>query len=236
MPRSERLLNLLQLLRQYRRPVSGAKLAAGTGVSLRTLYRDIATLQALGISVEGEAGVGYVLAPGSLLPPLMFPREEIEALLLAAQWVDNCGDDRLRSAIGSAMARIGAVLPADHDEMLASPFMLVAPRRDPATRDVDLTGLREAIRRQRKVRLDYRDDHDRETGRIVWPFALAYFQHAALLMAWCELRDGFRHFRVDRIIEMHALEQRYPRRRQELVDAWQRHDEETRSRKPADRN
>ncbi|KAJ34485.1 hypothetical protein BW45_03595, partial [Agrobacterium tumefaciens] len=87
MSRSQRLLDLLQILRSHRMPVSGAALAAKTGVSLRTLYRDIATLQAQGADIEGEAGVGYVLRPGFLLPPLMFSQHEIEALVLGSRWV-----------------------------------------------------------------------------------------------------------------------------------------------------
>ncbi len=99
-------------------PVSGRVLAEEIGVSLRTLYRDIASLQAMGASIEGEPGIGYVLKPGFLLPPLMFSPEEIEALVLGSRWVADRADDRLSGAARSALARIGAVLPDDLREDL----------------------------------------------------------------------------------------------------------------------
>ncbi|MCJ9725384.1 HTH domain-containing protein, partial [Agrobacterium sp. SHOUNA12C] len=98
MARSERLLTLLQTLRRYRRPVSGAVLAGETGVSLRTLYRDIASLQSQGAMIEGEPGIGYVLKPGFMLPPMMFSQDEIEALVLGSRWVARAADERLAAA------------------------------------------------------------------------------------------------------------------------------------------
>ena len=104
MSRSERLFNFLHALRQRRRPVSGKVLAQEVGVSIRTLYRDIASFQALGAAVEEEPGIGYVLKPGFLLPPLMFTSEEIEALVLGSRWVADRADDRLGDAARSALA------------------------------------------------------------------------------------------------------------------------------------
>ena len=111
--RSERLLTLLQTLRRYRRPVTGTVLAEETGVSLRTLYRDIASLQAQGAMIEGEAGIGYVLKPGFMLPPMMFSEEELEALVLGSRWVARAAEPRLAGAGADALAKIAAVLPAD---------------------------------------------------------------------------------------------------------------------------
>jgi predicted DNA-binding transcriptional regulator YafY len=107
MSRSERLFSLLQTLRRYRRPVTGKALAAELNVSMRTLYRDIATLQAQGADIEGEPGLGYVLRPGFILPPLMFSGDEIEALVLGSRWVADRGDDLLGSAAQNAIARSG---------------------------------------------------------------------------------------------------------------------------------
>ena len=109
MSRAERLLALIQCLRRHRQPVSGQTLATELGISLRTLYRDIASLQAQGASIDGEPGVGYVLRPGFMLPPLMFSEEELEALLLGSRWVAERADARLGAAARNAMARIGAV-------------------------------------------------------------------------------------------------------------------------------
>ena len=217
MSRSNRLLELVQALRRRRRPVSGRALAEELGVSLRTLYRDIASLQAQGADIVGEAGVGYVLLPGFLLPPLMFSEDEIEALVLGSRWVAKRTDDRLGGAARNALAKIAAVLPADLREALdASPLLVGSGQRDP----VDLTIVREAIRAERKVSLRYRDGGGVATERIVWPFALGFFDHARVIGAWCELRGDFRSFRIDRVVELAATPERYPRRRRALFKAW----------------
>src|SRR5580704_625723 len=132
MSRSQRLLDLIQVLRRHRRPVAGAALADEVGVSLRTLYRDIETLKAQGAHVDGEAGVGYVLRPGFLLPPLMFSEEEIEALVLGSRWVAERADAPLAKAARNALAKIGAVLPGDMKDSLDAPGLLVAPIAKPA--------------------------------------------------------------------------------------------------------
>src|SRR6185312_11045737 len=111
MSRAQRLLDLIQLLRSYRRPVSGAVLAGELGISLRTLYRDIETLKAQGAHIDGEPGVGYILRPGFMLPPLMFSEEEIEALVLGGRWVAERTDEPLGKAASNALANIAAVLP-----------------------------------------------------------------------------------------------------------------------------
>ena len=113
MSRAQRLLDLIQLLRGYRRPVSGAVLAEALGISLRTLYRDIETLNAQGAQIDGEPGIGYVLRPGFMLPPLMFSEEEIEAIVLGSRWVADRTDAALSGAARSALAKISAVLPPD---------------------------------------------------------------------------------------------------------------------------
>src|SRR5262249_54467745 len=127
MPRAERLLDLVQILRRHRRPVSGCTLAGELGVSLRTLYRDIAALQGQGARIDGEAGVGFLLRPGFMLPPLMFSEEEIEALVLGSRWVGERGDARLAAAARNALAKIGAVLPDDLREGLDGIGLLVGP-------------------------------------------------------------------------------------------------------------
>ena len=127
MSRSERLLELLQILRRYRHPVSGHDLAAELGISIRTLYRDIATLQSQGAVIEGEAGVGYVLRAGYTLPPLMFSEDEIEALVLGSRWVSTRSDQQLGNAARNALAKIAAVLPAALRDNLEATTLLVGP-------------------------------------------------------------------------------------------------------------
>jgi predicted DNA-binding transcriptional regulator YafY len=219
MSRSERLLDLLHALRRHRRPVSGRVLAAEIGVSLRSLYRDIASLQAQGATIEGEPGVGYVLRPGFLLPPLMFPPEEIEALVLGARFVAERGDPALQAAAGSALARIAAVLTPELRAQLEGAGLLIGPGAI-ASDTVDVAVLRRAIRTERKLALRYRDKAGEASERMVWPIALAFFDQVRLLVAWCELRQGFRHFRTDRIVAAELLDQRFPKRRQTLLRQW----------------
>ena len=246
MPRAERLLALLELLRVHRSPVSGATLAARLGVSRRTLYRDVAALQALGARIAGEPGVGYVLRPGFTLPPLAFGDDELDALLLGARWVADRGDAPLAEAARRAVAKIGAVLPADRRAALTDAPLLVNPggrcghasRRDglpeaapagtpgapgtvrPQLRGADHAAIRAAIRAERKLVLTYRDPGDRVTTRTVWPVALAYLDRVQLLVAWCELRTAFRHFRPDRIETVTPTAERYARPRRVLLAEW----------------
>lgn len=221
MSRAARLLDLIQALRRRRLPVTGAALAAELGVSLRTLYRDVETLRAQGADVEGEAGVGYVLRSGFLLPPLMFRDEEIEALVLGSRWVAERGDPTLAEAARDALAKIAAVLPADRRPTIEEPSLLVA-KRPAAPAGVGLDLLRRALREERKLVLRYRDAEGRETNRRVWPIALGFFEETRMLAAWCETRAAFRHFRVDRMIAATIEDERPPKRRRALLADWRR--------------
>ena len=220
MSRAQRLLDLIQILRSHRLPVTGARLAADLGISLRTLYRDIGTLQEQGARIDGDPGMGYVLRPGFMLPPLMFSEEEIEALVLGSRWVANRGDARLGTAAKSALTKIAAVLPDDLRNALDATGLLVGPSDTPAVGNTALPQIRQAIRTERKVEIRYCDLKGAESTRTIWPFALGYFDHVRVLVAWCELRNSFRHFRTDRISASTLAEQRYPRRRQSLLKEW----------------
>jgi predicted DNA-binding transcriptional regulator YafY len=218
--RSERLLELIQVLRRHRRPVSGQTLSEELGVSLRTVYRDIQTLIGQGAMIDGEAGVGYVLRPGFVLPPLMFSDEEIEAVVLGARWVAQQTDDALGRAAANALAKIAAVLPDDMREEIAGTGLLAGPPPEPEPEQVDLAPIREAIRTECKLILHYRDRKGERSRRTVWPIALGFFEQARVLAAWCELRKDYRHFRADRIVALRATEERYPRRRRLLLREW----------------
>ncbi|EQB2598855.1 helix-turn-helix transcriptional regulator [Aeromonas salmonicida] len=218
MSRSERLLALLQLLRGHRYAITGTELASQLGISLRTLYRDIATLQAQGAHIEGEPGIGYVLRPGFMLPPLMFSEEELEALVLGSRWVVAHCDEALSASASSALAKIEAVLPAEYRQQLQANALLIGTSRSDSP--VDEAPLRSAIRQQRKVTLSYRDLKEELSERTVWPFALGYFEQVRVLIAWCELRQGFRHFRVDRIARMLQEDNSYPKSRESLLKEW----------------
>ncbi|SMC43475.1 YafY family protein [Rhizobium sp. RU36D] len=222
MSRSERLLSLLQILRRYRQPVSGATLAAELGISLRTLYRDIASLQAQGADIEGEAGIGFVLRPGYMLPPLMFTRDEIEALMLGFRFVTQRTDEALSAAAGEALAKINSVLPEDLRRDMADIGLLVGPGPALPVHRVDLALLRQALRAERPLDIDYRDQNGTVSQRTIWPCALGYFDGVRVLIAWCTLRQGFRHFRTDRLEKAMLGEGRYPMRRAALLKEWRR--------------
>ena len=208
------------MLRRHRRPVAGATLAGELGVSLRTLYRDIAALQAQGADIAGEAGLGYLLRPGFMLPPLMFNVEEIEALALGSRWVAARADTPLAGAAREALAKIAAVLPAELSDRLDSPALLVGPGKPIAAGDAGLPAIRQAIRAERKLSVAYVDGAGAPSERTIWPLALAFFDRARVIVAWCETRQAFRHFRTDRISAIEPSPMRYPRRRLALLREW----------------
>jgi predicted DNA-binding transcriptional regulator YafY len=219
MSKSQRLFDLMQILRRYRHPVSGNDLAAEAGVSLRTVYRDIADLQALGAQIEGERGFGYVLQPGFLLPPLMFSEQEIQALTLGAQWVSRQTDDEFALAARDALAKIGAVLPSELQHKLYDNAFHVG-RRPKQPEAVDLRIVRQAMRDQHKLSIVYRDPKGEKTSRVIWPIGVAFFDSRRIIAGWCELRKDFRSFRADRIDKIKLKAVRYPGRRRDLVKQW----------------
>jgi predicted DNA-binding transcriptional regulator YafY len=220
MSRAQRLLDLIQVLRRHRRAVAGAVLAEELGMSLRTLYRDIETLRAQGAPIDGEAGVGYVLRPGFMLPPLMFSEEEIEALVLGSRWVSERADGPLGKAARNVLAKIGAVLPDDLKDSIDASGLLIGPGDPIAAGDAELATIRRAIRSERKMQIAYADEQGNATSRIIWPIALAFYDRVRVVVAWCELREGFRHFRTDRIMALDVTPQRYPGRRAALFKDW----------------
>lgn len=219
MSRTTRLFDLMQLLRHHRRPVSGQVLAEQLGVSLRTLYRDIADLKAIGAQIDGEPGLGYVLQPDFLLPPLMFSADEVEALALGLTWVERRADGELAAAAAEALAKVSAVLPRDLHAHLEDQALLVGPGWE-KPQAVALSVLRQAIREERKLRIGYHDEAGQASTRVIWPVSLTFFESSRILAAWCELRRAYRHFRADRIESATPLAEHYPRRRHVLRREW----------------
>ena len=216
--RSARLLNLIQELRRRRYPVTAARLAEELGVSLRTIYRDIATLISQGASIDGEAGLGYVLNSGFFLPPLMFGEDEVDALILGLRLVAERGDPELVRAADDALAKITAVLPEELENLASTSGMLVGPGTAPARPYMAV--IRRAMRAEQTVRLRYTDKKGASTDRIVWPIALGFFEATEVLAGWCETRRDFRHFRLDRIVAAEVTSERYPKRRRLLLAEW----------------
>ncbi|MDC0744764.1 helix-turn-helix transcriptional regulator [Polyangium mundeleinium] len=219
MSRASRLLDLLQLLRRRRAPTPGPALAEELGISLRTLYRDITTLKAQGADIQGEPGLGYVLRPGFTLPPLMFSIDEIEALVLGSRWVVVRGDARLASAAEDAVAKIRAVLPDDLRQSVdAATLTVPMAHGEPVV--IDASVIRAAIRKEQRLVITYRDQDGEGTTRTVWPLLIGFFDKVQVLAAWCELRQDYRAFRVDRIQSVEPKDERYPRRRAVLIKEW----------------
>lgn len=221
MTRTERLFSLIQVLRTYRYPVSGQRLAERLNISLRTLYRDIATLQAQGAEIEGEVGIGYRLKPSFFLPPLMFSQTEIEALLLGTQWVSQYGDAPLSKAATDALSKITDVLPMKIKNGMNAFALRVGPPMQESLTKEDLTILREAIRYSKKIRLDYQSQEGERSQRIVWPFTIGYFTDGRILVAWCEQQRDYRHFNTSGIISAEIINDSYPIPRDRLFREWQ---------------
>jgi predicted DNA-binding transcriptional regulator YafY len=222
MSRAERLLELIQVMRGYRRPVTSEKLASKLGISVRTLYRDIASLQAQGADIQGEPGLGYILRPGFTLPPLMFTQDEIEALVLGSRWVAESADHELAAAAKQVMNKISAVLPTELRIAFETSALLVGPQDNELhiQRNFTLLGVRRAINQECKLRIIYADAKGEESKRTVWPFALGFFNNIQMLAAWCEIREDYRHFRIDRIAALQPSKVHYPRRRLEMLKDW----------------
>jgi predicted DNA-binding transcriptional regulator YafY len=220
MSRAERLLALLQALRRHRRPVSAADLGRELDVSVRSIYRDIQSLRAQGAAIDGEAGIGFVLQPGFILPPLSLGEDEIDALVLGARWVMQHGDDALSAAARNLIAKVSAVLPEELRDRPAASALMAGPSSSVLTSAVDLADIRRAIRTERKLAIDYRDLKGQSSERIVWPIALGFFDRTMVLAAWCELRSDFRHFRIDHMESATSLDTRYPERRAALLKRW----------------
>lgn len=220
MNRTERLLILIQTLRRYRHPVSGQRLADQLNISIRTLYRDIATLQSQGADIEGEAGVGYILRPGFFMPPLMFSQTELEALMLGVLWVSTFADRPLSNSASDALSKIKEVLPSNMRESMGAVPLRVGPPLTSKIANEDLSILRDAIRRECKINFSYRSKDGRQSERVIWPFAIGYFTEGRILVGWCEKQQGYRHFRTDGIISLTVHNERYPRRRESLFREW----------------
>jgi predicted DNA-binding transcriptional regulator YafY len=221
MRRADRLFQIVQILRRSRRPVTAAALAEELEVSKRTVYRDVADLMGQRVPIEGEAGLGYLLGADYDMPPLMLTPDEIEAVVLGAQWVAALPDRILARAAQDVVAKIAAVVPDHLRAVILEPSVGPKPPLGQAEASVDTSALRFAIRSGLKLRLRYRSDAGAETERTVWPVILGLGETSRMLVAWCELRQDFRHFRIDRIIEAERLDEKNGLRQGELRRRWQ---------------
>lgn len=222
MDKAERLFALLDALRRRRSPVTAETLAEEQQVSVRTIYRDVQTLIGLGAPVEGEAGLGYVLRSGFFMPPLMFTPVELEALVLGARWVQTLPDGELGAAARNALAKIATASSDDLRTRINDPGLLPVNLGTYQNRPLApiLERVREALRDERAVALEYEDAEGDLTSRTIWPLQLAYYEQKEIVAAWCCLREDYRLFRIDRIKSFELTEQRYGRPRAELTREW----------------
>ena len=220
MRRSDRLFDIIQHLRTASGPVTAATLAAELEVTPRTIYRDIATLQARRVPIDGAAGVGYVLRKSFDLPPLMFTADEVEAIAIGARLVRRLRDAKLQEAADSVFSKVTVVLPEALRRQLVSTPFFVSPGDTVEPRGVDLADVRAAIRDSRKLHISYADEKGRRTNRTIWPIAMAYYVDVTLVGAWCELRHGYRNFRVERIQASKVLDEHFDQDNGRLFREW----------------
>lgn len=220
MSRTDRLFRLLQAMRNLPTPVTAAQLADETGVSTRSIYRDVETLRGVGAVIDGTAGFGYVLTEDAALPPLSFGNDEIEALVLGLREVAEIGDPDLVTAAKSALSKLQARLPAGQGHRLKH-AVLTAKRFDKLPQPtVDVSTLRRACWDEFEVEFSYSDAEGAKTQRVVKPLGISFMDRSNCLIAFCTLRHGFRAFRLDRMQELQVTQQSFrPNRVPLLRDA-----------------
>jgi predicted DNA-binding transcriptional regulator YafY len=220
MRRADRLFDIIQTLRTAARPMTAAALADKLEVTVRTIYRDIAALQASRVPIEGAAGLGYVLRRGFDLPPLMFTTEEIDAIAVGVRLLRRLRDPKLQAAAESVLGKLTVVVPQQLRAQLEEAPYFVSDGSAPVAAGIDFSELRSAIHDARKMAIAYIDEPGRQTRRTIWPLAMAYYVDVTLVGAWCELRNDFRHFRVDRIASARLLDEHFPSDDGRLVAEW----------------
>lgn len=208
MRRADRLFQIVQLLQRRRTATTASRIAERLGVSERTVYRDIQDLVAAGTPIDGEAGVGYRLRAGYDLPPLMFNREEIQALVLGVRVVRQFGDPALARATATILDKVANVLPKDLEPLLAETPLYVPAIRSSARGGDMLSAAREALVARRKLQVRYADERGDETERVIRPLGIFFWGRSWTLAAWCELRNDFRNFRLDRVTHS-AMQDRF---------------------------
>jgi predicted DNA-binding transcriptional regulator YafY len=199
MRRADRLIKITHFLRQRRLAVTANQIAEAFNICKRTVYRDIQCLMDTGAPIIGEAGVGYTIDKQYYLPPITFDADELEAIGLGISMVRQWTDDQFADKAASAFDKIQAVLPTSLQGELKQITTFAVPNRPKIPWNINFSDLREFIRKRQKVDVTYSDEKQKETKRTLRPLALVFFNPVWLLTAWCEKREDFRNFRIDRI-------------------------------------
>jgi predicted DNA-binding transcriptional regulator YafY len=223
--KASRLFEIIQILRLAGHPITAADIAERLEVTPRSIYRDIVALQAMRVPIEGGRGIGYILRPGFDLPPLMFSIEETEAIVLALALLQRTGDLALRKAAMSVSDKIAGAMPPPLRRALTSEAIYAWGTVMPEPEGIDLSLVRAAIRDEQKLLIGYQDEQGRATERVVRPIALIYYSAHSVMVGWCELRNGLRNFRADRVTAGRPLAERFAgegdRLRRLWVDGWE---------------
>lgn len=215
--RADRLFQIAELLRG-RRLTTAQQLADWLHISLRTVYRDVRDLQLSGVPIEGEAGIGYRLSRSASLPPLTFTADELTALAAGARMLESWGGAAFASGARGALAKIASAMPADKRAKLERVAIFAPSFHIDEALSAKVDALHRAVDGRRVVRFAYTDMKDAGTERRVWPLALAYWGASWTLGAWCELRQDFRHFDLERIRDLQLLEPYPDREGRRLAD------------------
>lgn len=210
MHRAERLFQLTTLLRNRRTVLTAKQMSEHLRVSERTIYRDIQSLSLSGVPIEGEAGVGYRLSHRYQLPPLMFDREEVEALLLGARMVSSWGDTDMAIHANQAIQKILAVLP-DHLRHSDESLPLLVPNMEEVQKyyTAHSQPMREAIRLHLRVAIEYVRADEEHSARTIEPLGMIFWGKVWTLVAWCQLRNDYRTFRLDRIQSIVVMDEKF---------------------------
>ncbi len=221
MRRTERLFQIIQILRSTRSPITGRELADELEISLSTLYRDMAELSAQRIPITGEAGIGYVLDGGYDMPPLMLTADELEAAALGAAWVVAEADPSLARAARDLVSKLSEAIPKELRPIVLDASSKAIQTRVHVSERFDSALLRHAIRERYRLQLIYTDRDGSTTDRIVWPLLIAFLDRTRYLVGWCETKEDYRHFKTERIKELRVLAEKYPGRRAALLKGWE---------------
>jgi len=222
MRRADRLIKIIHFLRSRRQAVTAKQIGEEFEICQRTVYRDIANLMDSGVPIRGEAGIGYVIDKQYFLPPIVFDIDELEAINLGISMVRQWTDDKFAAKASHALAKVQAVLPTKLLHEFEQITTYTMPSHPPVPWSVNFSDVRDCIRQSRKLEIDYQDKDQQISARTIRPLALFFFSPVWIVAAWCELRNDFRHFRLDRIEKMVVSEQKFAHESDKTLQAHMR--------------
>ena len=220
MSRPTRMFEIIQLLRTAKQPITAQEIGNMLEVSKRTAYRDISALQSMRIPIDGEAGIGYIMRPGFDLPPLAFDSDEVEAIIVGLALLTRTGDTGLQRAAKRVASKIGDSLPDQANSGFNKEALHVSSWNSIPDTAINISKLRQAIRNEEKLRLNYTNANNERSQRIILPLAVIYYIDVIVLTAWCELRTDFRHFRIDRLSKCELTGSFFSGEGNQLRDSW----------------